>query len=172
MSSIYSIYKATNTTNGKVYIGFDSKWPSRKRKHKNVMEKCDYNFHKALKKYGWDNFVWEIIYQSKDKSHCLKFMEPYFINEYNSFIDGYNMTLGGDGNFGLKHTEETKRKISKINKGNKYSEGRILSQDTKNKISKSLIGNKRCVGRKMSIETRNKISETKKLKRNSIQILL
>jgi hypothetical protein len=82
------------------------------------------------------------------------------------------MTLGGDGNFGLKHTEETKRKISKINKGNKYSEGRILSQDTKNKISKSLIGNKRCVGRKMSIETRNKISETKKLKRNSIQILL
>ena len=28
-------------------------------------------------------------------------MENYFILEHNSFSDGYNSTLGGDGTFGI-----------------------------------------------------------------------
>ena len=45
-----------------------------------------------------------------------------------------NQTLGGEGAFGLKHTEETKRKISKANKG------RVISPETKAKISEKLKG--------------------------------
>jgi hypothetical protein len=30
---MYTIYKALNKVNGKAYIGFDSKWPSRKSVH-------------------------------------------------------------------------------------------------------------------------------------------
>ena len=36
--NIYTIYRATNTINGKVYIGFDSAWPKRKRGHKSSAE--------------------------------------------------------------------------------------------------------------------------------------
>lgn len=58
-------------------------------------------FHKAMKKYGIENFDWEILYQSMERDHTLKTMEPYFIQEQNSFIpNGYNMTRGGDGVFG------------------------------------------------------------------------
>lgn len=45
-----------------------------------------------------------------------------------------NQTLGGEGAFGLKHTEETKRKISEANKG------RIISPETKAKISAKTKG--------------------------------
>jgi group I intron endonuclease len=122
MSSIYSIYKATNTINGKVYIGFDSNWPKRKKRHlsDSSNEKSKgFNdiFHKAIRKYGKENFDWQIIYQSKDGKHCLKSMEEYFIKENNSYIyfnnsNGYNMTLGGEGMLGFKHSEKSKIKNS------------------------------------------------------------
>ena len=96
-----TIYKATNKIIGKSYIGFDSSWPNRKRKHKiNAFAGREGKFYDAIRKYGWNNFTWSIIYQSKDKEHCLNVMEPQFIKEYNTFNHGYNMTEGGEGCFG------------------------------------------------------------------------
>jgi group I intron endonuclease len=137
--NIYSIYKATNKINGKVYIGFDSNWPHRKNCHKsyhkrNNQKESKNKFYRALRKYGWENFQWLVIYQSKDKEYTKNIMENYFINEYDSFKNGYNSTLGGDGTFGSsrkgikfkynhskwlgkKHTEETKKLMSKNMKG-------------------------------------------------------
>jgi group I intron endonuclease len=119
---IYSIYKAVNQINGKIYIGFDSNWPNRKKRHlKDARSKNSvaYNdiFHKAIRKYGQENFIWEIIYQSMDGEHCKDNMENYFIVEKHSFINfenskGYNMTLGGDGVLGLKKSKESKLKTS------------------------------------------------------------
>jgi len=58
---------------------------------------------------------------------------------------------------GLKHTEETKKKISEANKGEKcYMYGKHHSEDTKRKMSESQKG------RKHSEETKKKISEAKK----------
>jgi len=99
---IYSIYKVTNKINGKVYIGFDSKWPNRKNEHMRQTKYLGRAFNNALKKYGFDSFDWEVIYQSKDREHTLNIMEPFFIQEYNSFGSGYNMTKGGEGTFGYK----------------------------------------------------------------------
>jgi len=132
--NIYSIYKATNKVNGKVYIGFDSNWPHRKNSHKCYHKNGDTKFYRAIKKYGWDNFDWEIIYQSKDKIHTKDIMENYFIEQYHSYKNGYNSTLGGDGTFGFvnpnikrgfnangwlgkKHTEKTKLKMSQNMRG-------------------------------------------------------
>lgn len=108
--SIYTIYKATNIINEKSYIGFASNLPKRISRHKTSFNNQTNNnyksaFYSALRKYGWDNFTWEVLYQSKDKHHTLNEMENYFICEYKSyggFVDcnGYNMTLGGDGTFG------------------------------------------------------------------------
>lgn len=114
--SIYTIYKSVNTKNGKVYIGFDSNWPNRSNNHKSASKKQDSKFYRAIRKYGWDNFEWSIIYQSKDKQHTLKEMESHFINEYDSFHNGYNSTLGGDGTFGHIVSDKTKKLISEGNK--------------------------------------------------------
>lgn len=124
--SIYSIYKSTNKINGKTYIGFDSNWPQRKQQHNRYCfnkNSGSYScfFHNALRKYGIDNFEWEVIYQSKDGQHCLKKMETHFIEQYNTFNDGYNMTLGGEGVLGYKLSEESKNKISISKKGTKAS---------------------------------------------------
>lgn len=136
MSTIYTVYKAVNLINGKCYIGFDSNWPNRKYHH--VWAKEQYPIQKAIKKYGKQNFKWEVLYQSKDAEHTLSIMEPYFIKENNSFgKNGYNMTKGGDGVLGLKHTEKTKRKISISSKGRKRPQIEI------DKIRLALLGSQR-----------------------------
>jgi group I intron endonuclease len=152
---IYTIYKSVNRKTNQVYIGFDSKWPNRQKVHKSASKNGNSKFYNAIRKYGWDSFDWEIIYQSKDRDHTLNVMESYFIEQYNSFNTGYNLTLGGDGTFGHHVSEESKLKISLANKvpkpqtpehskkiGNS-NRGKIrspLTEDHKNKISISTKG--------------------------------
>ncbi len=70
------------------------------------------HLHNAMRKYGCDAFCIEAIYQSTDKIHTHKVMEPYFINEYNTFKGiGYNLTSVVEG-FTGNHSEETKQLIS------------------------------------------------------------
>ena len=167
---IYTIYKSVNRINGKVYIGFDSKWPKRKREHKSSSKKIKNKFYNAIRKYGWDSFTWEIIYQSKDGNHTLNVMENYFINEYDVFKNGYNSTLGGDGCLGMKgsmkgkhHTEETKKILSEKNLGslNSYY-GKNHTKEIREKIGLKLTGNKNCLGRILSEDTKTKISQKAK----------
>jgi hypothetical protein len=94
---IYTIYRATNIITSKVYIGFDARWPKRKSEHKTASKNQQYKIYNAIRKYGWNNFVWEPIYQSTDYNHCLNRMEQYFIDEYDSIRNGYNSTKGGAG---------------------------------------------------------------------------
>lgn len=110
---IYTIYKATNKFNNKHYIGFDSNFPNRISAHKSNYQKTDFKFYRAIRKYGWDSFEWEIVYQSKDRNHTLTEMEPHFIREYDSCCNGYNSTIGGQGTFGYKRPEKDNKKISK-----------------------------------------------------------
>ena len=114
--NIYTIYKATNLINQKVYIGFDSKWPYRKSSHKWAAKHYDYKFYRAINKYGWEHFQWDIVYQSLDYSYTKDIMENYFICEYNSYHAGYNSTLGGDGSRGYKQSAEQIARRVAINK--------------------------------------------------------
>ena len=147
--NIYSIYKATNKINGKCYIGFDSNWPSRKYKHKSRSATGQQALYYAIRKYGWDNFEWEVIYQSKDANYTLNKIEPLFIEEYDSYKNGYNMTIGGDGSIGYKHTEEFKKFLSEIKKGKTYKH----TEETKKKLSLLLKG------KKFSEETKSKLGK-------------
>lgn len=155
--SIYTIYRATNSVNGKMYIGFDSNWPSRISDHKkdyNLSSKSTIIFYRAIKKYGWDNFKWDILYQSKDSDHTLNCMEEYFIKEYNTYVNlknnnGYNMTLGGDGTLGLKWSDDSKQKLKKPHsaerrrKNSEAQTGKKLSASTIDKIKKANTGKSR-----------------------------
>lgn len=149
--NIYTIYRFTNKLNGKMYIGFDSDYPSRIKSHYYVHRSkiCpDYPFYNALKKYGWDNFQCEILYQSCDLEHTLDKMENFFIKENNSHTtqNGYNVTWGGQGTVGKLQSNKNKleqsnrRRLSNI-KSNWYNNG------TENKFCESHPGDNWTRGR-------------------------
>lgn len=149
------IYRVTNTVTNKVYIGFTSTALKNRithHKHNALVLKLTPKFYKSIRKHGWENFVWDIIYVSKDRDHCLKSMEPYFIKEYDSIKTGYNMSVGGDGGvfgrengmFGKTHTEEVKQRISLKKKG-------IPGHKHTIEHRKSLIGNNNNAARRKPV---------------------
>ena len=160
--SIYTIYKSVNTKTGKVYIGFDSDWPNRVRIHKSASKKQNYKFYRAIRKYGWDNFEWSIIYQSKDKHYTLKQMETYFINDYNSMKNGYNSTLGGDGTLGRKRTKEERLKQSISTKGKPRPQSPEHIKNRIESLKKNPNAFKSMLGKTHKTETKNKISLSNK----------
>lgn len=122
----YKIYKCINIINGKIYIGFTNKQFNTRitEHHSSSKAGSDHLLHKAIRKYGKENFEWEVIYESLDREHTLNNMEKYFIEEYSSYFEtglGYNMTYGGQGGMlGKKHSEETKQKMKEARKISKY----------------------------------------------------
>ena len=92
------IYKYTNLINGKSYIGQSVNIVKRRSNHENTnnrkLEKS--YFHRAIDKYGINNFSFEILEEcSKDE---LNEKEIYYIKKYNTFDrnNGYNRTIGGE----------------------------------------------------------------------------
>lgn len=131
------IYKVTSPSN-KVYIGITN-YSLDKRKKEHI--KCSlkesshvYNtkFSKAIRKYG-DQLNWEIIEENITCREILKEKERHYVALYDSYINGYNSTPGGDGS-GKILSEETKEKLSQINRG------KLLSSEVKKKISDKLKG--------------------------------
>lgn len=108
------------------------------------MTKSQFKFHRALRKYGWDDFEWEIICQSKDGEYLYNTIEDHFINYYNSITNGYNLTGGGGG--ALNPSPETRKKMRDAKIGyvpwNKGKKCPSPSQKTKDKMSASRLGKK------------------------------
>lgn len=102
------IYKITNTINGKVYIGQTIKNPKERfREHKYCATHKNLRrgyLYKAMAKYGCDNFTIEVV--EKCPRNLLDEREMYWIKQYDSFNNGYNLTLGGGGARVRKDTDE------------------------------------------------------------------
>lgn len=108
-----NIYIFTNKINGKVYVGQSIYPESRKIQHINASKTKDYLFYRALRKYGIENFEFQVI--EKD-IHVDKIgeRERYWIKKLNSKApNGYNSTDGGEGCPGMKYTIEARDKMSK-----------------------------------------------------------
>lgn len=124
------VYRITNKTNNKIYIGCTTQGiEHRKKEHYSRCFKvgrksklCD-----SMKKHGFDSFEFEIIKECETPEEMF-LNEIYYIGFYNSKETGYNLTIGGEGCLGYKHTEETKKFISDFltenhpHKGKKYEE--------------------------------------------------
>ena len=110
------VYKATSPS-GKVYIGITiTPLKERKRTHlRNVKNGSETPFHNAIRKYKMRNIKWEIIDRG-DKWDDLCALEIKYIEMFDSYRNGYNLTKGGEGTFGLKHNEEWCSRNSEIRK--------------------------------------------------------
>lgn len=160
---IAQIYKITNIINNKIYIGFTTQSLTKRfLRHKlDAKRGSELYLHRAMIKYGFDNFKIQSIYTSEDTEDTLKNKENYFIGIFNSNDPdiGYNLTLGGDGLLGFKHKEKTKIKMSNSARGNKNSLGVKFTEERKLNISNRMKGKGNPnFGKKMSDEQKNKIS--------------
>ena len=88
------IYLYTNKINGKQYIG-QTIQPIQVR-HYNHLHQNNY-FDRVLKKYGESNFTLEILEDNIFDSEELDKKEQYYIEKYNTYYDGYNLTFWGQG---------------------------------------------------------------------------
>lgn len=135
---VYAVYKATNTINNKSYIGVDSRWPHRKSTHKNESKSTSkLYFHRALRKYGFDSFTWEVLYECESRADIMD-AERFYIKLFNTFGEnGYNSNIGGGGMTGSNHTAASREKISKGKKNNPTRAwlGKSRDEETKKKIS-------------------------------------
>ena len=128
--TIYSIYKITNSTNSKVYIGWTSRDPSTRFEEHQKTSKPKYQDRSAvsyaIEKYGVDNFTFDIVYQSYDYEHS-RTIEAHFIAENNSLVEqwGYNLDMGGTGH---KRTESTIEKHRAAITGKKQSAEHIAKR--------------------------------------------
>jgi group I intron endonuclease len=160
--SIHTIYRIVNNINGKVYIGYDSKWPNRKKGHIYHAKDRNQYIYQSLRKYGIENFTWEPIYQSKDGKHCLNVMESYFIKEYDSFNSGYNLTLGGEGTLGRPTKDITRSKISQALKNKPKSKEHIqkMSDTRKGKVPSYEALKQRSESMKRTLQLKRELSQS------------
>lgn len=108
------IYKITNIKNNKVYIGqCTGSVQTRFARHFNDAKNgLNTHFSRALRKYSKEDFILEVI-DSADNRDELNKKEQYWIKYYDSCLNGYNSTSGGDGgNTYIKKTEEELKEIS------------------------------------------------------------
>ena len=92
----YIIYKATNTSNGFVYVGATTdSVESRKKDHEcKSQNESDIKFHKAISTYGADSFSWEQIDTANSMDELAQ-KETQYILTTNSQEEGYNSDRGG-----------------------------------------------------------------------------
>lgn len=117
------IYQITNLITGDFYIGQTINFENRIKAHKRVPPP---KMRDDIKKYGWDNFKFEVIEECERGN--LTERERYYIKTLNP---AYNILP-----FGYEISEETRRKISQANLGKE------VSAETREKISKAKKGKK------------------------------
>jgi predicted GIY-YIG superfamily endonuclease len=124
---VFYIYIATSPS-GKRYVGKTVNFAQRMGKHYTDAKKKNSRviFHKALQKYGRKNISWEIYGQYANESDAfnaeirlisiLRTQDPRY---------GYNMTSGGEGCMGKRHSTFAKEKMAT----NRKNSVRVISSD-------------------------------------------
>lgn len=157
-SKIIGVYCIKNTTNNKMYIGQSDDIKRRFRRHKTELRNAKHiNAHlqNAWNKYGEKAFSF-LVLEVTGSIEGLDDLEKQYINELDTFRNGYNRTPGGESGYtsflGKKHSEDSKKKmrLAKL--------GRKLSEETKAKMRNSGKG----FTGKHSEESRRKMSEKAK----------
>lgn len=111
------IYRATCIVTGKHYVGQSTSYKRRivdhfgeSKREKSTKYRC--KFYSAIRRYGWENFDWEIL-EDNIPEELLNIKECEWIQGLNSCFRGLNSTLGGEVTFkdkkkGLKNGKRFK----------------------------------------------------------------
>ena len=135
------VYQARNLVNGHRYIGYTARGLAvRKYQHLWVARKGKgLHFHRAIQKYGEENFVFGILGEFGDDEELAKIYEIEAIAKYRP---EYNLSYGGEG--GTLH-ESSRKKIGEANSR------RIITDEIRKNIGDARRGTKR------NVETREKL---------------
>ena len=123
------IYKITNKENGLIYIGCTiNTLDKRFGEH---LSRCLTSTHKSklynsMKKYGQENFIIELIEECD--LNIIYETEKKYIEQYDSYNNGLNSTIGGEGCLGYTHSPEKKVKISESLKNGNSHKGKTYEE--------------------------------------------
>lgn len=112
---MYTVYLHINKENNKKYFGqtmqkVTTRWGN------GSTYRSSHKFYNAIQKYGWGGFNHFIIREGLTKDEANE-LEMKLIEKYNTTVDGYNITAGGDGVMHNRHhSDTTKNNISKKEK--------------------------------------------------------
>ena len=160
------VYKISCLVTGEYYFGSsfnakrDSYWGSGRK------------IRERIAQYGKENFIKEILGEFDDRVEAHK-KENYYIEKFrndekclNIHLDHHFDTYSDEtvekrsaSNTGKHRTEETRAKMSAVNRGDKNPMyGKIFSEEHRSKLSAALRGNTNSLGKHLSEEHRSKIS--------------
>ena len=106
------IYRLTNLIRNKAYIGQTDDFKRRMRDHKNCSNIDSSYVDRSIRKHGWHNFKVEIILDDVPEEDLDNLETCYIAVENTMAPNGYNLTRGGGGIRGYKHTDESREKMS------------------------------------------------------------
>ena len=140
-NQVCTIYLLINSVNNKVYIG--QTWSSLHiRMGRNGSNyKNSFYLYAAIKKYGIDNFHYQVLGQCNSQS-VADYLETHYIQQYNSRDSemGYNLKQGGSAG---KHLLATKIKISNTLKNRAIAWTPEMAASRIKAISNYWLGKKR-----------------------------
>lgn len=106
MEHVSGIYLITNLITQEKYVGQSvdvaGRWKQHQTTAQNLKEQAQ--VYRAIRKYGIENFSCELLEACPKEQ--LDEKEIYWIDYYDSFYNGYNMTHGGQGSYGWKYDPE------------------------------------------------------------------
>ena len=157
------IYKITNKITGKVYIGKTVQLLEKRIKGhlRYCIEGKSTKLTNSINKYKWENFE-VIVLEQVDRLEELNQREIYWITEYDSYENGLNSTLGGDGGDNSEHIDYSNRKSIYTEELREVRRQQLLTNNPNNipgvreKISQAKLGHTK------SPEWVTKIIESKK----------
>lgn len=117
-----TIYVIKNKCNDKVYVGQTiASVKERFLQHLKpsvAKKRGKYKLYNAINKYGKENFYIEVI-EDNISQEKLNELEIFYIEKFNSFLDGYNSTVGGD-NKNISSISDIKLLLEMFYSGEKY----------------------------------------------------
>jgi len=123
------IYKITNKENGLIYIGCTIN--SLEKRFGEHLSRCFTSEYKSklynsMKKYGQENFIIELVEECE--LDVIYETERKYIEQYDSYNNGLNSTIGGEGCLGYTHSSEIREKISENTKNGNSHKGKTYEE--------------------------------------------
>jgi group I intron endonuclease len=167
MSTILGkIYKITNINNNLIYVGCTiNSLEQRFYEHIYRCFKTDYKskLYNSIRKHGIENFKIDLI-EECDLSLIYE-TEKKYIKEFDTYENGLNSTLGGEGTLGYVHSPEIRKKISNNTKNGNSHKGKTYQElygdrAEEEKLKRKLSGKKGWVNLTTE-EKENRVLNTK-----------